>query len=752
MNQIYLVTAQQQLFSGTIYKVISVEESLRLLEPLTIVGLDTETTGLDPYTKELKLLQLGCFDFQIVIDCTTINILNYKKYLESDRLFVGWNLKFDFKWLLKYKIVPMKAFDGFLAEKLMWLGYPAGIHSMSLKAAGQTYLGVELDKTVRGQIIWKKELTDEIIKYAANDVKYLEKIMNAQLKELEKKELLTAIEYENRFLFPLTYCEFCGIKLDENKWRLKMEKDLERLLTSQELLNKWVVDYCLKNNITGSSKEDVRRRVNIGYTPFDDEDYNKYLKDKAQLEAAGYRLIKEMPPQSNMGGWCFTYEGPAIKSTTTIQYIRQDLQMNLFEKYAPTPKCVINWNSAKQVIPLFEELGFDLMTKDKTTGEMKKSIDAKVIKPQKHLSSIAPIYLEYKAAQKVVSTYGENFIEQINPVSGRIHTNYQQLGADTTRITSGGKDKENRVEYINFLNFPADAETRACMVAEPGNKWISIDYSGQETFLLASIANDTAIIEELTNGSGDIHSLTAYMSYKEIPRDTPIKDIKKLYHGLRQEAKGIEFAINYGGDANTIANNKGIPIEEAQKIYNDYMSGFKGVKKYQDFCRKDVMEKGYILLNPLTGHKAYIYDYEELIRIRDKFKEPGFWEYYREMKKDDPTCNTVQEVKKFFKRKSASEKQSINYRIQGTGSMCLRVSLVNFFEYLRKNNLLFKVKICVIPYDEINVEAPEEIAEDIAKVLYNCMVKAGSYFCTRCKLDADISRLEDKTLPTYWIH
>jgi DNA polymerase I len=62
----------------------------------------------------------------------------------------------------------------------------------------------------------------------------------------------------------------------------------------------------------------------------------------------------------------------------------------------------------------------------------------------------------------------------------------------------------------------------------------------QETYLMASIANDEAIIKELTYGSGDIHSLTAYMSYSEIPRDTPIKEIKKKFHNLRQEAKGIE--------------------------------------------------------------------------------------------------------------------------------------------------------------------------------------------------------------------
>lgn len=262
----------------------------------------------------------------------------------------------------------------------------------------------------------------------------------------------------------------------------------------------------------------------------------------------------------------------------------------------------------------------------------------------------------------------------------------------------------------------------------------------QETYILADISNDKAIIEDLTNGSGDIHSLTAYMSYPEIPRDTPIKEIKKKYHKLRNEAKRIEFAINYGGDANTISSNSGIPLEEAKKIYNSYMNGFKGIKKYQDFCRKDVMEKGFISLNPKVGYKAYIYDFSYLCKIRDKFSEPRFWDYYREMKIEAPDCDTVHRVKEYFRRKADSEKQSINYRIQHTGALCYKVSMINFFEYLRQNDLLFKVLITVTPYDEINCEAPEAIAENVATILYDIMVKSGAYFVKRVKLDADISR------------
>ena len=209
---------------------------------------------------------------------------------------------------------------------------------------------------------------------------------------------------------------------------------------------------------------------------------------------------------------------------------------------------------------------------------------------------------------------------------------------------------------------------------------------------------------------------------------------------------------NYGGDANTIHQNSGIPLAEAKKIYNNYMSGFKGLSNYQNFRRLDWLEKGYILLNGRTRHKAFIYDWEDLKEVEKSFEEEGFWEHYREMRKIDKGSYTVQKVQKFFKRKSTSSKQSINYPVQASGSMCLRFSMIYFFKWIKQNNLINKVKICVTPYDEINCEAPAEIAEEVANKLYYFMVKAGELFCTRCHLDADISRLPDGTLPNFWIH
>ncbi len=119
-------------------------------------------------------------------------------------------------------------------------------------------------------------------------------------------------------------------------------------------------------------------------------------------------------------------------------------------------------------------------------------------------------------------------------------------------------------------NLPHDPETRACFTSEEGNAWLSADYQSQESRIIASVSKDEKMIDLFEHGCGDVHSLVAYMSYPNIiPRDTKIEDIKKLYHNWRQKAKSIEFAINYGGDYNTISKNDGIPVEEAKEIYDN---------------------------------------------------------------------------------------------------------------------------------------------------------------------------------------
>ena len=685
---IYFVTNQMQLFESKNYKIIDIEESLRLLNTITIVGIDTETQGFSPFLKKLLLLQLGNRDFQVVIDCTTVDVTLYKEYIESDRLFIGWNLKFDVRFLFYYGIVPKNLYDGFIAEKMRWLGFPSGMHSLSLKSAGENYLGVELDKSVRGEIIWRKELTDDIIIYAANDVKYLEDIMNEQLKILIPRGQKLALEVENKAILPTAYFEFCGVKLDTEKWKAKMAKDQETFNRAKDKLDNYVVEMYNKDNT---------------------------LK----------KFIKIIEP-------------------------------DLFGFVIPGPSCNINWNSPKQVIPFLETLGFNLETRDKVTGGMKKSIDATVIEGQINVHPIAEVYLEFKAAQKVTSTYGQNFLDLINPVTGRIHTNFNQIGTDTHRYSSGGgEDKEvipgRKIPLVNLQNLPADAETRACFVAESGNKWISADYSGEESVILANISKDKAMIDLFLHGCGDLHSLVAKMVYPDELKDIPVEQVKKLRPDLRKKAKAPEFTFAYGGDANTLISKDHIPEEEAKLIEANYKKGFPGVAAYQSYQRKVVMQLGYINTCPEVGFRAYIYDFEELDRIQKQFNQE-FWTKYRKLKIENPSDPIVNDVKYYFKRKSASERQSINYPIQSRGSAIFKIAAVNLFNWVVNNGLFGIVKFCIPAHDEFNIEAPEEIAEQVADKLHECMVRAGKFICKIVPLEAEVSRLKNGTLPIYWIH
>lgn len=713
---IYLVT-QQILPESDKYKIISIEESLSKLNPLEVVGLDTETSGVNHHKDTLLSLQLGCKEFQVVIDCTTVSPLFYKEYLESDRLFLGHNIKFDLCWLYLYHIVPKRVYDSMIAEQLLWLGYPITltpeqfylincdryvretsidkgkekvyyILRKDLKTLGERYLGIELDKSVRGKINYAGITNEDVIVYAAEDVAHLEDLMEAQKVELEKENLLKAVDLECRAILPISYMEFCGVKIDKEKWLRKVEAGEKKEKEAKKILDDW--------------------------------------------------LIQNMPDS---------------------KYVVIDRQGDLFEGFNLEPQTTINWNSIKQVIPIFKAFGVDTTKIDKESKEESDGVNAKILKPQAHICSLIEPYLRYKEIRKDNTTYGRNVLDQIDGKTGRLYTKFNIIGTDTSRISSGGKDKANKIKYINFLNFPADEITRSCFVAEKGNRWISIDYSGQESVIIANTAKDEAMIEEFNHGSGDIHSVVAKFVFPNELKDVPVTKVKEVSNeskhnggvNYRSVAKGYEFLVFYGGTANTIQTTYGKSEKEANEIYNNISKGLKGVIAYQNYCRKDVMEKGYIVMNTQFGHRAHIYDWANLSRIKNKFNQE-FWAYYREMKEAYPTCDTVQEVRHYFRRKSDSEKHSINYRIQNKGAMCSKIALVNFFEWLRREDLLFKVLITIAPYDEGNFEAPEEIAELVAEKIRFYMVESGKLFCKYCKLDADISRLENGELPNYWVH
>ena len=134
------------------FRLSTVEESLEFLETLSVVGFDTETQGLQIWGGKLLLVQLGNVEHQVVIDCTTVDIKRYKSYFESNRLFIAHNAKFDIRWLYKEGITISRVYDTYLAERILYLGYPPGMVLMTLKALCERYFGIFLDKSIRGQI------------------------------------------------------------------------------------------------------------------------------------------------------------------------------------------------------------------------------------------------------------------------------------------------------------------------------------------------------------------------------------------------------------------------------------------------------------------------------------------------------------------------------------------------------------------------------------------------------------------------
>lgn len=603
--------------------ITSHEEALAVRELMLqekFIGFDTETEGLDPYIDDIILYQFGVGDKQFVINHRNVPVVLFKDIFEDkEKVFIGHNLKFDLKFLLRHKIVVKNVWDTYIVEQILLNGLELYYPHKSLDYVCKRHTGVFLDKSIRGQIF--KGITEEVLQYAADDVKYLKQIMDSQRAEAEKKGLLEAIELNNKFVPVIAYLEMSGFKLDTEKWMEKVNKDKEALKQQEEKLNNYIIEH----NIT----------------PFIDP------------------------------------------------------QLFLFDTKR---KPLINWNSSQQVIKLFKYLGIDTKIVDPDTGDVKDSVESTVLKKQQH--EIIPIYLGYKELQKRVSTYGENWLKYVHPVTGRIHTKFQQW-MSTGRMSSGGED--NGRKYPNAQNIPADDATRSCIVAEPGHTLIDADYDSQEVRVFTNFCNDETLVNMFKNGYTDMHSYTAWHIYPHIREKFPelnthtLELVKENFPKERKISKLGNFAIQYGGTGYTVAENCNIPLEEGEQFYNKYFETFKGVKRYFNWIYETSKLKGYIQYNRVTKEKFYI-----------------------------PRGLKDSKIKNY----------SYNYPVQGTSAAITKLAGVLYWNHLVEDGLIFKVKIAIICHDEYLLEVPGEIAEQEAQKLKECMEEAGSYYCATIPLTA----------------
>lgn len=633
---IYLVTGQQKLFENPNYKTISVEESLQLMKDCKALQYDSETTGVDSHLCDILCVQFGSRDkdFQIVIDTTTIDILNYKEILET-KLIIGQNLKFDLQFLYNYKIIPRRVYDTMIVEQLLHLGYPSGVISYSLASIAKRRLNIDIDKSIRGQIIWRG-LDSEVILYAAKDVKWLEDIVLSQIEECREKECLRGAKLECDFVPVIAYLEWCGIKLDVDKWKVKMLKDNDNLLKSKEALESYV--YSIKSKYF---------KVNSQGSLFDGFSSTPICTINWDSSTQVVKLAKDLgfntTVQDKKTG---EDKDSVLEKTLKTQKGINDKFLDLYFKYKEYSKVVSTYG-------------------------------------QGHLDAVNP------KTGRIHTIY-----KQLGAASGRMSCGSRNTNEALAKIK---KIPASRCTYPNIQQLPADEDTRSSFVSDKYNLFCSCDYSALESRLGADIYEEHSMIEEFLYKSGDIHSLVAKACFPEL-KDKSTEEIKRDFPHLRKKAKPIGFSQQFGGSAQAIASSLGCSLEEAEEIASAYLTGFPGIAKFKSEGSKAVRKNGYVLMCKYTGHKMYWWDHKDWLD-RQKSFTPEFWEDYR-LNHKGTGDKIAQMVTKHFQAASKWDRMALNAPTQNTGIVILKDAMTEFFNYIVDNNLFGLVKIVALVHDK----------------------------------------------------
>ena len=409
---------------------------------------------------------------------------------------------------------------------------------------------------------------------------------------------------------------------------------------------------------------------------------------------------------------------------------------SLFEDY---PIVDINWASNAQVKKLFKSMGFDLTYMDK--GEKKEGVGSEVIDKIKDQHPILRLFSIYQEWGKELSTYGHSFYKHINKVTGRVHSNFTQI-LSTGRLSS---------DNPNLQNIPKAHGNRECFTNQyEHTTLIDADYSAQEDKVFVNFSKEKNLIDFYLNmPNADGHSYVAKLCFPKELGHMTLKEIKQNRPDLRQNSKSAKFAIHYGGDGYTVSRNLNLPLDEGKFIVESYFKAFPDIKNYFDECEKLAFERGYILIDPVTGFKEFLPDVDDTFRERlKKTNNPAFWKQYSRLKHSNPVkfAKIKEDVSKFSKLKSEIRKKALNYPIQGSAASLTKRAGVLFFDWMLDNNMQDIVLIPNFVHDEIMLECPKDMAESVADTLKNFMKEAADPYCKIVPLEAV------PVITPYWTH
>ena len=324
-----------------------------------------------------------------------------------------------------------------------------------------------------------------------------------------------------------------------------------------------------------------------------------------------------------------------------------------------------NINSPKQLGEvLFEKLS--LPTGRKTSKGY--STDAETLEKLKDLHPAIGCILEYRQVAKLNGTYIDALIRKTES-DGRIHTFFDQTGTATGRISSAEPNLQNIP-----VRTPMGREIRRAFVASPGCVLVDADYSQIELRILAHFSGDEAMVDAFCKGQ-DIHTRTA--------AEVAGVKMEEVTPAMRANAKAVNFGLVYGISDFGLARNTGMSRKEAAEFIEKYFATYPGVK---GFMSRAVAE-GYD-----TGEARTVFG-----RVRK----------LTELKASNAN------VRNF------GERAAMNTPVQGTAADIIKLAMVRVHDALQKGG--FRAKLILQVHDELIIEAPENEAAAVAKLLKDCM-------------------------------
>ena len=317
-----------------------------------------------------------------------------------------------------------------------------------------------------------------------------------------------------------------------------------------------------------------------------------------------------------------------------------------------------NINSTRQLGELlFEKLGLPPVKKTKTGY----STNADVLEKLKNKHPIVPAIMDYRMLTKLKSTYAEGLMKVICE-DGRIRTTFQNLVTATGRLSSTEPNLQNIPVRTDL-----GAEIRKMFVPKPGYVLVDADYSQIELRVLAHIAGDT-VMQAAFRGGMDIHAVTASQVFGVTPEQVTALQ--------RRHAKAVNFGIVYGISEFSLAEDIGVSRYEAKAYIDSYLENYRGVKTYMQQVVEQAREMGHT--KTLYGRKRYI----------------------PELKSSN------------FNIRSGAERVALNTPIQGTAADLIKLAMIRVDRTLREKYP--QAKLILQVHDELIVECPEEIAQEVA--------------------------------------